>query len=179
MTIPNLIAGARLVSAPLLVILGAGGRELAVLVLFLVLEASDWLDGKLAIWLDQRSETGARLDTVADLAMYAGFLAALVVLQGERLASEWAWITPALVSYAASWALSLAKFGVLPSYHTWTAKFSAFLATTAAVTLLAFDDVIALRVATVGVTIANIEAILISRRLDRARSDVRSILTLR
>ena len=39
--------------------------------LFLFLSATDWIDGKLAILLDQRSVLGALLDTWADAALYA------------------------------------------------------------------------------------------------------------
>lgn len=179
MTVPNIIAGLRLLSAPFLIVLALLGLEMAVLVLFLALEASDWADGKLAIALDQRSSTGARLDTVADLAMYAAFLVALGILEGDRLLAEWAWITPAVTSYVVSWTLSVVKFGTLPSYHTWSAKFSAFLATVAAVTLLTWSDPIALRIATVGVTLANLEAVLLTLKLETSQADVRSILTLR
>lgn len=179
MTIPNLIAGFRLAAAPFLVVLAAADLAIPVLVLFLVLEASDWVDGKLAIALDQRSTLGARLDTVADLAMYGAFLLALAILEGDLLLAEWRWLAPAVATYALSWALSLLKFGALPSYHTWSAKFSALLATVAAVTLLAFGDSLALRIAAAGVTLANVEAVLVTLKLDAPRADVRSILTLR
>lgn len=66
-TIPNLISGLRILGVPLFLylILGpqADGWALAVL---LISGATDWLDGKLARWLDQMSRFGAILDPVAD-----------------------------------------------------------------------------------------------------------------
>jgi cardiolipin synthase (CMP-forming) len=78
-----------LASSPFLVALALAGQAMPVLVLFLVLEASDWIDGKVAIVLEQRSTLGARLDTVADLTMYAALLGALAILEREVLLTEW------------------------------------------------------------------------------------------
>lgn len=178
MTVPNMLASGRLAGAPFLVVLALLGQNTLVLVLFLVLEASDWLDGKLAIWLDQRTTTGARLDTVADLAMYGALLIALLILEGELMMGEWPWWTPALIAYALSWAFSLHKFGQLPSYHTRSAKFSAFLALVSAAAVLAAAEPRPLRVTAVIVTLANLEAMLITRKLETPRPDVSSIFTL-
>jgi CDP-diacylglycerol--glycerol-3-phosphate 3-phosphatidyltransferase len=178
MTVPNMLASGRLVGAPFLIVLALLGQNTPVLVLFLVLEASDWLDGKLAMWLDQRTTIGARLDTVADLAMYGALLVALLILEGELMMAEWPWWTPALVAYGLSWAFSLHKFGKLPSYHTRSAKFSAFLALVSAVALLAAGEAWPLRVTAVVVTLANLEAMLITRKLATPRPDVSSIFTL-
>lgn len=66
-TIPNMISGLRILGVPLFLylILGpqADGWALAVL---LISGGTDWLDGKLARWLDQMSRFGALLDPIAD-----------------------------------------------------------------------------------------------------------------
>ncbi|WP_024796293.1 CDP-alcohol phosphatidyltransferase family protein [Tomitella biformata] len=66
-TIPNLISGLRILGVPLFLylILGleADGWALAVL---LISGGTDWLDGKLARWLNQMSRFGALLDPIAD-----------------------------------------------------------------------------------------------------------------
>jgi CDP-diacylglycerol--glycerol-3-phosphate 3-phosphatidyltransferase len=128
--------------------------------------------------LDQRSEFGARLDSIADMVMYTLLLGGLVLLEGEVLAREWPWLVPALGGYALSWLLSLVKFGQMPSYHTLTAKASYFLVIGATIGLLAGDLVWPVRVAAAGVTTANLEAVLLTLTLDAPRSDVPSILTL-
>lgn len=66
-TIPNMISGLRILGVPLFLylILGpqADGWALAVL---LISGGTDWLDGKLARWLNQMSRFGALLDPIAD-----------------------------------------------------------------------------------------------------------------
>lgn len=176
MTVPNLLAGARLLGSPALVVLALAGRETAFVVVFLALETTDWLDGKLAVLLDQRTTLGARLDSVADMAMYGALLVGLALLLGDVFLGEWPWMAPPVVGYAVSWILSLARFGKLPSYHTWTAKVSWMLTLVAAVALLTVGEVVPLRVAAVGVAVANLEAILLTLTLDTPRPDVASIV---
>lgn len=178
LTVPNGIALLRLIGAPGLLLLAHAERPGLVLLAFLGLEASDWLDGKLAAVLDQRSTLGARLDSVADAVMYSSLLGALWILKGELFLAEWAWMAPAVLGYLVSWAVSLAKFGKIPGYHAWSAKISWLFALLAAVALLAANDVRLLRVAAVSVTLANLEAILLTLQLDSPRSDVRSIFKL-
>lgn len=173
LTIPNVLGFFRLLASPGLVLVAAAGRDTFFLGLFLLLEATDWLDGKLADRLQQRTAFGARLDTLADLTMYAGLVVGLVLLEGSTFLDEWPWIAPALASYVLSWLLSLRKFRVPPSYHTWSAKISWFLALVAAVALLALDHVWPIRVAAAAVTLANLEASALTLKLDRPRTDVR------
>jgi peptide/nickel transport system permease protein len=79
LTVPNVLGALRFLGSPWLVLLGVAGRETAFLVLFLALTFTDWLDGKLAGWLDQRSKIGPRLDSLADLTMYAALVLGLGV----------------------------------------------------------------------------------------------------
>lgn len=80
LTAPNVLSMVRLAGVPLFLwlLLGprADGWALAVLILSGV---TDWLDGKLARWLDQASMLGALLDPVADrlyiFATVIGFVA--------------------------------------------------------------------------------------------------------
>lgn len=178
-TLPNLVASLRLAGAPALVLLAAADRATPVLLLFLFLEVTDWLDGTLARALRQRSRFGARLDSVADLAMYAGFLVALGMLEGAVLLAEWRWMVAPVAGYGVSWTASLVKFGRFPSYHTWSAKISSVLALTSAVALLALEEVWPLRVTACVVTLANVEAVLITLKLSSPRTDVPSIVTIR
>lgn len=179
MNVPNALTTLRIVLSPGLALFAFRGSASAFLWLFLALEVTDWLDGKLAVWLDQRSEFGARLDSIADMVMYSLLLGGLVRLEGEVLAGEWPWLVPALGGYALSWILSLARFKQMPSYHTLTAKASYILVIGATIGLLAGDLVWPVRVAAVGVATANLEAVLLTLTLDAPRSDVPSILTLR
>ncbi len=67
LTIPNLLSVLRLAGVPLFLYLLLGPRADGWALLVLVLAGfSDWLDGKLARWLDQSSRLGALLDPAAD-----------------------------------------------------------------------------------------------------------------
>jgi cardiolipin synthase (CMP-forming) len=66
-TIPNLISVIRLLGVPLFLwlLLGPEADGWAIVVL-VASGVSDWLDGKLARWLNQQSKLGATLDPAAD-----------------------------------------------------------------------------------------------------------------
>ncbi|HEU0128280.1 MAG TPA: CDP-alcohol phosphatidyltransferase family protein, partial [Pseudonocardiaceae bacterium] len=67
LTVPNLLSLIRLAGVPLLLWLLLGSQQdlLAVTVLA-VAGLTDWLDGKLARWLDQSSRLGEVLDPAVD-----------------------------------------------------------------------------------------------------------------
>lgn len=176
LTVPNGIAALRLAASPGLVLLASVDRGSLVAALFLVLTFTDWLDGKLAVLLGQRTALGARLDTVADVAMYGSLLLAAAWVEGAVLLGEWPWIAAAGVSYGLSVAASLLAFGALPTYHTRAAKTSWFLMIVAVVGLFWGGLLWPLRLTASVVVLANLEATLITRLLDEPRSDVPSVL---
>ena len=94
-TIPNLLSGLRLIGAPVLIVLAVADQPRAFLVLGLVLLFDDWLDGKLAIWLQQQTTFGARLDSVADAVLYASLLFGIAWLKGGFCCSRRpGWVRP-------------------------------------------------------------------------------------
>ena len=133
-------------------------RLQAFLALLLVSLLSDALDGWIARRFDAVTAVGIRLDSIADLVMYGLLVGGLAVLEGEVLLAEWPWIALVPVTYAASWSLSLAKFGRMPSYHTLTARISYFLVIGATAGLLALDLAWPVRVAAGAVAVTNLEA---------------------
>jgi len=177
-TIPNVLAVFRLLASPGLVFLGAAERRTGLLLLFLLLTATDWIDGKLAVWLDQRTALGSRLDSLGDGVMYGSLLLGLGLLMGDRIVAEWPWIAPACLTYLASLGAGVLKFGALPSYHTAQAKASWLLALLSGVAILVQGWIWPLRVTALAVTATNVEALLITRALDRPREDVPSIFHL-
>lgn len=174
-TIPNTLCAARLVGSFGLVPLAVADQPVWMLALFLTLMATDWIDGKLAVWLDQRSSFGARLDSVADAVMYGALLLATVWLYGRVLLAEWLWIGLGLGTYVASCAAALTRFRRLPSYHTRTAKVAWLLMAVAAVALFIGWSVWPLRIAMLGVAIANLEAVAITLILPHRQTDVISL----
>lgn len=174
-TIPNILTVSRLVGSGVLVGLALLEWPIAVLVLFVVLEMTDWFDGKLAIALHQRTDVGARLDSAADVALAAATLFAGLWLHWATLQPEFLWVAAAVGTYAASSLFGFWKFGRVPAYHTWGAKKCWGLITIGVVCVFGGWTVWPFRVALLAVTLTNIEAILISGVLREPRVDVPSL----
>ena len=89
--VPNTLCAIRLVGSFVLIYLALIGRDKVFIGTFVLLVATDWLDGKLAILLNQRTEFGARLDSAADAMLYAALLhQRLTVGWRGRRAAIWA-----------------------------------------------------------------------------------------
>lgn len=179
LTIPNALSVFRLTAAPFLVVLALADRRTEVVALFLAMTISDWIDGKIAILLDQRSAIGPRLDSVADLLMYSSLLAASVILDGPRLLDEWPWLAAPMAAYLAAGAASLAKFGRWPHHHTRLAKISWGLMLIGAVAFLAMGVRWPLRVALLGAALASVQSAFITRVLPQWQEDVPSVMAAR
>lgn len=171
-TVPNALCVIRGIGSFAMLPLAASGNAVAVLVLYLCLASTDWVDGKIARWLDQRSEIGPKLDSIADVMMYGCLAVSLVILRPDVFAEQWGWVAVAVTSYLFSCGLAWRKFGKLPSYHTRSAKVSFGLMLIAVVSLLLSGPSWPLIVAMVMVTVANVESIWWTTRLDRPVTDV-------
>ena len=171
-TVPNVICFIRLVGSFVLLGFAFAGWRYGFVGLFLALSLSDWIDGKLARWLHQRSEFGARLDSAADAALYVGLLGGMVVLCWDRLQPEIPWLAMGLGSYAMTTGAGLLKYGRVPSYHTYGAKFTQWLALIAGLCFILDWAVWPLRLAMISVTLTNIEATLITCVLKEWQADV-------
>lgn len=92
-TLPNLLSLIRLAGVPLFLWLLLGPRsDLLALLVLVVSGATDWLDGKLARWLNQYSRVGELLDPAADRLYIVATLVAFVL----RQLVPW-WIAAALI----------------------------------------------------------------------------------
>lgn len=173
--IPNALAFTRLIGSIVLVGVAVAQLPQVFFWLSLFLLATDWIDGKLAIWLKQRTVFGARLDSIADASLYTALLIGAFFLKGDILRDEWIWLALATASYAASAGAAYFKFGKLPSYHTRSAKTGWALMTAATIGLFGMGLVWPLRLALLGVTLANLEALAITATVQTWLSDVPSI----
>ncbi len=175
LTVPNVLCVIRLVGSFVLVPIALQGRNEVFLWCFIFLALTDWLDGKLAILLNQRTVLGARLDSWADAALYAALLFGIVTMYGDTLQPELLWIGTAVVTYLISTVAGFWKYKRWPSYHTRTAKISWFLTAVAVIAIFSDWDLWPLRLAAVAVTTTNIEALLITIVSPAWRADVTSI----
>ena len=136
-TVPNVICVLRILGTGPLVWAAWEGRAEWVLWIMVLLLASDWLDGKLAILLEQETDVGAVFDTVADALMYLAIGLSFWWLEGDVIVREAEWFAAVGVSWLASAAVALVRFGRMPSYHTWGAKLSWLVAAVVALLWLA------------------------------------------
>jgi cardiolipin synthase len=93
LTVPNLLSLIRLAGVPLLLWLLLGPQQDLLAILLLVLAGvTDWLDGKIARWLDQSSRLGEMLDPAVDRLYTLSILLAF----GIREILPW-WVVAVLV----------------------------------------------------------------------------------
>jgi cardiolipin synthase (CMP-forming) len=79
-TVPNALSVLRLAGVPLFLWLLLGPQEDGwAIVVFVVSGITDWLDGKIARWLNQASKFGAMLDPLADRLYTLAAMVAFVV----------------------------------------------------------------------------------------------------
>lgn len=175
LTVPNALCAVRLLGSPLLVVLAWWEQPNWCLGLFVFLLLTDWLDGKLAIWLRQATTFGARLDSCADAVFYFCTLLAGSWLHWEQFQQEALWIGAAVASYLASLGAGWLKFGRLPVYHTRLAKTSWLLIGIAIVVIFAGGSVWPLRLALAAVFLTNVEATIITFVLPHWQPNVLSI----
>ena len=175
LTVPNVLCAIRFLGSWVMLWFAFRDQPHSVVVTFLFLTATDWADGKLAILLNQRSSIGPKLDTIADVTMYACLLVSTLVLHRAVLLAESAYLVAAIVSYMGSCLLSVVKFRRIPSYHTRAAK-TCWLLTLIGVLSLFMDwSIWPLRIALICVTLANTEAIFITYLSDRPLSDIEHV----
>ncbi len=175
-TAPNLLSGIRLFGiAPLLWLAWGGSRRLFVgWLLFLIL--TDWIDGRLAVALDQRTELGARLDSTADALMYAAIALSFWWLLPDVLLDHRTWFLTMLGAFLLSSAVGLVRFGRMPSYHTRAAKAGWLLVGVVTVWTVWTGDDAAVPWALAWVVLTNLEALLIGLVLSEWRADVPTLL---
>ncbi|NNF41463.1 MAG: CDP-alcohol phosphatidyltransferase family protein [Phycisphaerales bacterium] len=176
MTVPNVLTIARIAGSGVLLWLAQAGSERWFVGLFVTLVLTDWLDGKLAVLLDQRTELGARLDSVSDFVCYSCLVLGTMWLEPEFVRDEAMLIAAMVGSYALPVLVSLLRFRRLPAYHTRAAKTCWLLVSIGAVTLLLGGPWWPAQVTLIAVIVTNIEAFAIALVLPRWQADVPTIV---
>lgn len=178
-TIPNIICGLRLVGAFFLIGIALAGNTNLFTGLFVVLSLSDWIDGRLARWLKQRSDFGARLDSFADSILYGALLFGMLWMRWDVLGPEAPWWIVGILSYALTTGAGLWKYGRVPSYHTYGAKISQWLVLVGAICILLDYSVWPFRLAMLAGIVTNLEALAITWVLPEWHADVLSLFHAR
>ena len=174
-TVPNAITFFRVLGIPFLLWSAHENLRGLFLVLVVTLLLSDWLDGKLASILDQRTTLGARLDSAVDALMYMAVALSFWWLEGDLIREHMGWMWGVLMSWALSAATALVRFRQLPSYHMWSAKLAWFV-TAWTILLLLLTDFTAILPWTLGLVIfSNLHAVAITCTLPHWEVDVWSL----
>lgn len=178
-SIANAISVGRAVSSVPMVYYCISQKASAVLVIFAVALSTDFLDGYISRKYGYPSEFGARLDSMGDFFVYSTFLICAWRLWPNIVFSNLPYVLIIVVSYFSPAIVSLIKFGMLPSYHTWSSKVATIFVTTSLVLLFGFNISTPFRIAAMLQSFVALENILISCRLSSHRSNIKSIFHLR
>jgi cardiolipin synthase (CMP-forming) len=174
-TIPNIICMVRIAGSVAMLAVAWYGWRYWFAGLFVALTLSDWIDGRLARWLRQRSDFGARLDSFADSLLYGALVLGVLVLCQVALQHELPWIAIAVISYVVTSGAGLIKYGKIPSYHTIAAKKSQSIVLLAGILLVFEVAAWPVRIAAIAVTLTNIEATWLTLILPKWQADVPSL----
>jgi phosphatidylglycerophosphate synthase len=126
--VANALTIGRMIAVPFILYAAWRGSHTAFFWLAVYCMVSDIIDGKVARWLKQSSEFGARLDSWADQMMFFGGPIAAAWLQPDLLRSEWPFVLAVVGGNVIAVALGYARFRQLTSYHTRAAVLTAYIA---------------------------------------------------
>lgn len=175
MNIPNTVTASRILLAPVLLVLAWQRWERAFLVCLIVSLVTDILDGKLARWLNQKSELGTKLDSWADFLTYMAVPVCAYWLRPDILTNEWPAFVAVVASYTLPVTIGFLKYRRLTSYHTRGAVLSAYLIGASVIVLFAHGPSLPFRIAAVVLVLAELEEIAMTCVLPVWRSNVPSL----
>lgn len=170
--LPNLLSMLRIAAVPVLGMLAWLGAAPAYLVGLVLTLATDVADGFLARRFGCQSERGAKLDSRADLLLYATLPLFAWWLFPDLLRREAGYLFVAIAAFTIPIAIGFLRFGRLTSYHTWAAKGTAVLMGVGMLSLFAGGPAWPFHLAVVGLIYEAIEEIGITFVLSEWKSDV-------
>jgi len=175
LNLPNLLSGSRLLLAPVLLLVAWNGCENLFIGLAITAFVFDALDGPIARRLHQVTELGPRLDSWADLAIYAVLPACFWWLWPDIILRERIYVVLVLAGLICPGVAALARFGTLSSYHTWLVKAAVFVTAFSLLALILDGPSLPFHIAAFICLAAGLEQVVITLVLDTPRSDVRTL----
>ncbi len=174
--VPNLITGARLACAPLLLWLALTGHEHAFGLVLVAALLSDIVDGLIARLCQATSALGARLDSLADALLFPVAAVGAWVFHAASLRPQ-AWLFVAVLGLALTENVAaLWRYGRLSSFHTYLSRAAAYALGIFVGGLFVFGFVPWLMwLAVVLAVAASVEEFVLLWRLPRWRCDVRGL----
>ena len=176
--IPNSITCLRIFFIPILALLATKDMKNTFLFFLGFSFLSDVLDGYLARLLNQTSDLGAKLDSIADTLTYAMMIFGLYTLWPDQYTEHSVFVYVAIFCYVLTILISAFKFGQIPSYHTLGAKIAAVFLAPAYFGLVLFDIGIWFKLVVVLYALVAIEELIITFILKRPEKNINSVFAL-
>ncbi len=173
--VPNILTLIRLCIVPVLVFVSWKGFPTIFLGLLAFSFFTDALDGFVARTFDQQTELGARLDSLADFAVYMAIPICAWLLWPEVIRQEMVFVIAVVCSILLPVLFGILKFGKYPSYHTWLTKLAAGSMAIASILLFLGGPGWVFRLAAILCVCAAMEEIIITFLLSEPRSNVRGL----
>jgi CDP-diacylglycerol--glycerol-3-phosphate 3-phosphatidyltransferase len=174
--LPNVISGARLVAAPILVVLAVNGSETAFSWLLIGALISDVADGLVARALALQSRLGAMLDSAADVTTLISAAYGINVFHPVVLREHAIGVALVLGGWLLVCVLALFRYRRLSSFHTYASKAAGYaLGFFLAVLFLVGFSAPSFYVAVALSAFASIEELALLWHLPAWRSDVRGL----
>jgi len=125
--IPNLLSSYRILSFPIVLLFALNNYERIFVILLVINLITDILDGFIARMLNQQTELGARLDSIADIGTYILAISGIFLFKADDFASHLVSFCIFLSLFVFSNLLSLIKFKRLPSLHLYSWKIGGYI----------------------------------------------------
>lgn len=170
--IPNLLSTLRILAVPVLGGLAWAGAASAYLVGLVLTLFTDVADGFIARRYGCESEQGAKLDSRADLLLYATLPLFVWWLWPEIVHREAGYLIVAVAAFTIPIAVGALRFGKLTSYHTWAAKGTSVLMGVGMISLFTGGPAWPFHLAVVALLYEGIEEIAITMVLPAWKADV-------
>ena len=178
MNIPNALSISRIVFLPILYVYFFIGSQLEFLIGYIILGATDWLDGFLARALKQVTHLGKILDTVADILFYFSTLFFIAYAYPFIIASNMYLLIAFMCFYLGAFIISTILFKKPIQLHTNHLRLNAVFVYAVLIVSTFTDSTLFVSITLISFMIAYVEEIMIFIIFGEVDIDTRSIWSL-
>lgn len=178
MNIPNVLSASRIIFLPILYIYFFIGTQLEFLIGYILLGATDWLDGFLARALHQVTHLGKILDTVADILFYFSTLFFITISYPYIIEANIIWLIIFMCFYLGAFITSTILFKKPIQLHTNHLRLNAVFVYFVLIVSTFTDATLFVSIILISFIVAYIEEIMIFILFGEVDIDTRSIWPL-
>jgi CDP-diacylglycerol--glycerol-3-phosphate 3-phosphatidyltransferase len=178
MNIPNVLSASRIIFLPILYIYFFIGTQLEFLIGYILLGATDWLDGFLARALHQVTHLGKILDTVADILFYFSTLFFITISYPYIIEANIIWLIIFMCFYLGAFITSTILFKKPIQLHTNHLRLNAVFVYFVLIVSTFTDATLFVSITLISFIVAYIEEIMIFILFGEVDIDTRSIWPL-